>query len=145
MVQEQCQWQVKVTGGLQCILTNDGYVIPISIRDGLLYIALHQFTDKEWDSLPHVILTSDADWDPSVLDLDLDEHEAWFDAITDLPPDKLPSVFEEFGDYNKRVVMQTHDVLYSWDTSQHVIDVCIMINTYHNQLLDPSCPPETKS
>ncbi len=26
---------MKVSGGLQCILTNDGYVVPISIRDGL--------------------------------------------------------------------------------------------------------------
>ena len=104
---------IKVAGGLQCILTSDGYVIPISIRDGLPYITLCPFTDEEWDSLPHVILTSDADWDPSMLDLDLDEPEAWFDAITDLPPDKPPSAFDEFGDYNKRVVMQSHDVFYS--------------------------------
>jgi len=76
-----------------------------------------------------------------VLNLDLDEQEAWFDAITDLPPDKPPSAFDEFGDYNKRVVMQSHDVLYSWDTSQHVIDACIMLNTYHTQLLDLSHPP----
>ncbi len=31
---------IKVAGGLQCILTNDGYIIPISIRDGLQYVAL---------------------------------------------------------------------------------------------------------
>ena len=61
---------IKVAGGLQHILTNDGYVIPISIRDGLPYVALHPFTDEEWDSLPHVILTGDANWDPGVLDLD---------------------------------------------------------------------------
>jgi len=41
--------------------------------------------------LLHVILMGDADWDPGVLDLDLDEQEAWFDTITDLPPDKPPS------------------------------------------------------
>ncbi len=108
---------VKVAGGLQCILTNDGYIIPINIRDGLPYIALHPFTDAEWDSLLHVILTGDTDWDPSVLDIDLDEEEAWFDAITNLPQSKSPSAFDEFGDYNKRVVVQKNDVLYSWDTS----------------------------
>jgi len=48
-----------------------------------------------------------------VLDVDLDEQEAWYDAITDLPPEKLPSTFDEFGDYNKRVVIQSHDVLCS--------------------------------
>ena len=76
-----------------------------------------------------------------MLDVDLDEQEAWFDAITDLPQDKPPSVFNELGDYNKRVVVQNHDVLYSWDTSQHVIDACVMINTYHAQTLNLSCPP----
>jgi len=90
--------------------------------------------------LPHIILTGDTDWDPSILDLDLDEQEAWFDAITDLPPDKPPSAFDEFGDYNKRVVMQSHDVLYSWDTFQHIIDACVMVHTYQAQSLDPSHP-----
>jgi len=75
-----------------------------------------------------------------MLNLDLDEQEAWFDAITDLPPDKPPVAFDEFGNYNKRVVVQSHDDLYSWDTSQHVIDACIMINTYHTQSLDLSSP-----
>ena len=132
---------IKVAGGMQHILTNDGYVIPISIRDGLPYVALHPFTDEEWDSLPHVILTGDADWDPSVLDLDLDENETWFDTISDLPPDKSPAAFDEFGDYNKRVVVQSHDVLYSWDTSQHIIDACVMVHTYQAQSLDLSHPP----
>ena len=114
---------IKVLGSLQCILTNDGYVIPINIRDGLPYIvALCCFTDEEWDSLPHVVLTGDADWDPSVLDHDLDENETWFDAVPDLPLDKPPSAFDEVGDYNKRVIVQTHDVLYDWDTSMHIAD-----------------------
>jgi len=91
--------------------------------------------------LPHVILTEDADWDPGVLDLDLDEQEAWFDAMTNLPTDRPPSTFDEFGDYDKRVVMQNHDVLYSWDTSQHVIDACVMVHTYNAQSLNPSHPP----
>jgi len=59
---------IKVARGLQLILTNDRYVIPISIRDGLPYVALHPFTNEEWDSLLHVILTGDADWDPIVIE-----------------------------------------------------------------------------
>jgi len=38
--------------------------------------------DEEWDSLLHVVLMGDADWDPGMLDLDLEEQEAWFDTIT---------------------------------------------------------------
>jgi len=93
---------IKVSGGLQHILTN-GYVIPISIRDGLPYVVLCPFRDEEWDTrLPHVILTGDADWDPGMLDPNLDDHETWFNAISDLLPDKPPSAFDEVGDYTKR-------------------------------------------
>jgi len=40
---------------------------------------------------------------------------------------KPPSAFDEFGDYNKRVVVQSHGILYSWDISQHIIDACVMV------------------
>jgi len=83
----------------------------------------------------------DTDWDPSILDVDLDDEEAWFDAMTDLPLSKPPSAFDEFGDYNKRVIVQNHDVLYDWDTSQHIIDACIMVHTYHTYTLNLSCSP----
>ncbi len=83
---------IKVAGWLQCI-TNDGYVIPIIIRDGLSYVALCLLTDEEWDSLPHVILTGEADLDPGVLDLGLDDNETWLYAISDLPLDKRQAPF----------------------------------------------------
>jgi len=86
----------------------------------------------------------DIDWDPSVLDVDLDDEEAWFDAMTNLPPGKPPSAFDEFGDYNKRVIVQSHDVLYAWDTSQHIIDACVKVHTYLAHTLDPSCSPPSE-
>jgi len=91
--------------------------------------------------LPHVILTGDADWDPGVLDLDLNKNETWFDAKFDLPQENPPTAFDEYGDYNNRVVVQSHDVLYSWDTSQHIIDACVMVHTDQAHLLDLSHPP----
>jgi hypothetical protein len=75
---------IKVSGGLQRILTLDGYVIPINIVAGLPYISMRPYTDDEWDLLPHVILTSDLDWDPTVLDHTLDDDEHWYDAMCDL-------------------------------------------------------------
>ena len=68
---------IKVHGGLQRILTLDGYVIPINIVAGLPYMSLRPYTDDEWDTLPHVILTSDMDWDPTVLDHTLDDDDHW--------------------------------------------------------------------
>ena len=73
--------------------------------------------------MPHVILTGDADWDPSVLDHDLEENEAWFNTVSDIPVDKPPSAFDEVGDYTKRVIVQSHD------TSMHIADTCVMLHT----------------
>jgi len=53
------------------------------------------------------------DWEPGVLDQELEDNKAWFDAIADLPSEKPPSAFDEVGDYTKRVIVQSHDVLYS--------------------------------
>jgi len=36
--------------------------------------------------------------------------------------------------------MQSHDILYSWDTSQWIIDTCVMVHTYQAQSLDLSHP-----
>ena len=58
----------KKVGGKQRIETQDGYVIPLNIRSGLLYMTMHPYTDREWHDLPHVFLTADLEWNPSVLD-----------------------------------------------------------------------------
>ncbi len=79
--------------------------------------------------------------DPSILDVNLDEQETWFDAITNLPQNKSSSVFDEYGNYNKSIVVQNHDVLYCWDTSQHAINACVVVHTYHAQTLGLSCSP----
>ena len=58
-------------------------------------------TDAEWDSLPHATLTSDTDWDPFVLDNDLEGTDQWQDALPVHPlPDEL---FDEFGNYRNAI------------------------------------------
>jgi hypothetical protein len=52
---------IKVNGGLQRIQTLDGYIIPLNIKSGLAYLTMRPNTDKEWDTLPHVIMTADVD------------------------------------------------------------------------------------
>jgi hypothetical protein len=59
---------VLVPGGLQGIQTLDGYVIPLSIQDGLTCLNKCPCTDHEFETLPYVILTSEFEWNPSVLD-----------------------------------------------------------------------------
>jgi hypothetical protein len=45
-------------------------------------------------------------WDPSVLDRNLDNNQNWFDAILDLEAQPFTSLFDEFGDYRKRIIVQ---------------------------------------
>jgi hypothetical protein len=52
--------------GLQRIQTLDGYIIPLSIQDGLTCLKIRPYTDPEFDTSPHVIMMSELKWDPSV-------------------------------------------------------------------------------
>ena len=55
----------------------DGHIIPLDIINGLPYTPMRPFTDKEWDTLPHVQLTSDGEWDPRVLDHSISNDDEW--------------------------------------------------------------------
>ena len=89
---------IKV-GGQQRIVTPDGYIIPLNIKGGLPYMSMRPYTDKEFEELPHVILTADVDWDPSILDYDLEEKEEWLNTLQDMPTITNDQLFDEFGDY----------------------------------------------
>ena len=89
-------------GGRQCIITNDGFVIPLDIINGLPYMRMTPPTDHEYDTLPHVILTSGDKWDPRVLDYSLTERGDWYNQIqrdSDFVP---PTAFTDHGDYRHR-------------------------------------------
>jgi hypothetical protein len=75
---------IKV-GRKQQIKTLDGYIIPLYIKSSLPYVMMQLCTNQEWEMLPHVILTGDGNWNPSVLDHDLIDGEQWFDAVSDFP------------------------------------------------------------
>ena len=64
-------------GGLQCIITNDEYVMPLNFINGLPFLPMRPYTDEEWTKLPHVLLTADRKWDPRVLDGNIDDIEEW--------------------------------------------------------------------
>ncbi len=70
-------------GGKQHIVTLDGYIIPLNICNGLAYMDMSVPTDKELSTLPHVFLTSDANWDPTILDSEFDPEVKWQDAQED--------------------------------------------------------------
>ncbi len=85
-------------GGRQRIVTPEGYAIPLRVHEGLVYMDMRPYTDREFESYPHVILTSDLPWDPSAFDND-NNDEQWYDAVTDLEHVADDAPFDEYGEY----------------------------------------------
>ena len=112
---------IKVDGGLQRILTLEGYHIPLNFIEGLPYCKIRPFTDREWDTLPHVILTGDKDWDPRVLDHSIEDDDKWYDAISDDIGLEVMDKFDEFGNYRNTVQVQG-TMLSFFDTLQDESD-----------------------
>ena len=62
-------------------------------------MTIRLYTNTEWDSLPHIILPADTDWDLTVIDHEIEDGEEWFDATQDMPDKELDPLFDDFGDY----------------------------------------------
>ena len=63
-----------LNGGEQpYVQSPDGYRIPLSMVHGLMHAKVRPVLDSEWDSLPHVHLTADNEWDPRTFDHDVDK------------------------------------------------------------------------
>jgi hypothetical protein len=78
-------------GGQQRVITPDGYHIPLSYRSGLPHMDMRPPTDAEYDTLPHILLTSDDVWSPSCLDDEFSCADLAIDAphdhhVLDLDP-----------------------------------------------------------
>ena len=95
----------KVGGG-QCIKTNDGYSFPLDICDGLPYLPMRPFTDEEWKNLPHVVMTSDTDWNPNILDSTISNTDTWTED-TNIPPGNNKA-FDSEGNYQHRTIATHH-------------------------------------
>ncbi|KAG7353772.1 hypothetical protein IV203_003127 [Nitzschia inconspicua] len=93
--------RAKANGGLSRITTLDGYIISMSFRNGVPYIAMQPYTDKEFDELPHVTMTGENKWDPQVLDGEfVEDSEEWHDAVTSQEMmENFDLRFDDLGDY----------------------------------------------
>jgi len=90
--------------GKQCIKTLEGYYLPIDFKNGLAYTPMRPYTDEEWEELPHIVMTSDETWDPTVHDHDLSSDNSWFDNISDFLEGTSDSPFNERGEYRHLTV-----------------------------------------
>ena len=73
----------KSTGGQQLVATDEGYTIPLHVRNGSYYMDMVPATNDDMECCPHVFITADTSWNSDVID-----EEFFFDttdAITDIP------------------------------------------------------------
>ena len=141
----------KIPGGKQRIKCPDGYLIPLDIIQGLPYMKLRPPTDHELKNLPHVILTSDNDWDPSILDNKIDEsNDTWFDASDDNFDSYTQYPFDDTGNYKSREISelkffdtnefnpQDYDDIVDDMIFRHVMNVNLKQNEPNYEALQPN-------
>ena len=95
----------SINHGNQSLATPDGYAIPLDFKNGLAYLNIRPFTKKEWNELPHVVMTRDIVWKPSKYDSRPSRDESWFDGRNDPLP--LHPGFDFNGDLVEANVSET--------------------------------------
>ena len=97
----------KVVGCAQRIETSDGYVIPLSIESGLVYMQPISIPiDNDLKQYPHVFFTSPDTWDASVFDHGI-THPLLEEISQESDDSQLEdSIFDEFGELHHRVIQQ---------------------------------------
>ena len=96
-----------LAGGKQRILI-DGYQLPLDFKNGLPYLRCRKPTENELASLPHIVMTSDVDWDPRQYDKDMDNLEEFHDPSEDV---YQHDHFDQYGEYCHHTVSTHHTCL----------------------------------
>jgi hypothetical protein len=91
-------------GGKQRILI-DGYQMPLDFKNGLPYLRCHIPTPGELESLPHIIMTSDVEWEPSQFDKDLDDLASFYDPSEEYHEEQH---FDQYGEYRHHIMAMHH-------------------------------------
>jgi hypothetical protein len=87
----------RILGGQQRLSHSDDYFIPLSGRNSLPYIDIWNHSDLELNYFPHIFFTSDAPWDPSVLDDQFFVADLVIGA-DDQPPDFASDEVNNYGE-----------------------------------------------
>ncbi len=93
----------RIDSAGQLIMTNDGFEFPLHICNSLAYQDVRPFTDAERDKHPHVVMTIEVDWDPSVLDKDFPVHGD--EELLDAADHDNGTDFDAFDNYRKGTII----------------------------------------
>ena len=93
-------------------------------------------SDHELDSLPHVVLTSDADWDPTMANNEIDSGDAWYDALDTEPSPGTSAYgntkFDQLGYYRQQVLLLRQSTIISPNTLDNVIAYVDTIESFYD-------------
>jgi hypothetical protein len=68
---------------------------------------MHPFTDEEFEELPHVLWTSEDNWDPASLDSVISDNPNWYKAEPSPPlPDPM---YYEYGEFHGHVLINQRE------------------------------------
>jgi hypothetical protein len=135
----------KAAGGQARLSTPDGYLFPLSISGGLPYMHMRPYTDDEYSSLPHVIMTSPQVWDPRIFDDIIDPNE----ATTILPEQlhKLPHQdYDVRGEYVLSSIRSSNQSLLTFGSNGNAeFTQFVQLPELDNQddIVDPTASPAT--
>ena len=112
-----CDKSAKV-GGKQRMTVASGnhtYIFPFSIQRGLVRMNMRPYSDHEFATLPHIVMTSDTTWDPSILDGEIEPSDYADDGT--IPASKHYRIpFTPLGEYSDRYEAQSAAIDAGLDT-----------------------------
>jgi hypothetical protein len=98
-------------GRRQQLKTVDRFIIPLNIYHGLPYLDMCPYTDEEWKELPHVHITCEEDWDPSILDHEQSVNQDWYEQQPSTP--LLFPMFDEHRELHHHIEAHTSRVIHN--------------------------------
>ena len=93
-----------ITGRTPTLVSPDGYITPMEIKEGLAYLHMRAPTDTEWESLPKLTFTTDAPWKPKLLDAPIPSN--WYDRQDRFNVYLRDSQFTEDGDLKESTILE---------------------------------------
>jgi len=107
---------------------------PLVFKSGLPYMPIRLYTDDGWENIPHLVLTSDEEWNPSILDSDIhDNTDEWFDAILNMNDEFTSSLFNDFGSYCRQHIVNSSQ-LQDQDLESFIVSPTMMLEIHEQEL-----------
>ena len=87
-----------MSNGMQRVVTPDGWIIPLHVRNGLAYMDMHPPTQDEYETYDNVVLISDVTWDPTVFDNETDLSVPNDNLIVDIEEEYYDARSSDIGE-----------------------------------------------